>query len=384
MKKIMFLLAFVGLSAEVSAQDDEIPVKKQVITNSFWSNWYVSAGGEFNASYSSQERLGNRNPFSVDRGTFGFNAAIGKWVTPVIGFRTQFQGIWAKQVMDASHHPSYRYWNLHEDVTVNLSNLFWGYKEDRVWNLVPYAGVGLARNMSANRYATSFNAGLLNNFRLSRHVSLFVDLAYHSMGGAFDHAPFDKWDSYNRFAMRHVDKMLTFSVGITYHIGKSKWQKAPDIEALMEMNREQVEAMNSSMEDQQRENERLRQMLADQHEGKAEPTATTEVRMVSTAHSVFFDLGSAKVASRKDLIDLKDLADYATRNKLQLVVAGYADSKTGSAERNQQLSEERARTVAEELVKMGVPRDAILVEAKGGVDEIAPFSYNRRVIVRLK
>ena len=38
--------------------------------------------------------------------------------------------------------------------------------------------------------------------------------------------------------------------------------------------------------------------------------------------------------------------------------------ETGSPERNQQLSLERAETVANELVKMGVDRDNIIVEAK--------------------
>ena len=385
MKKIMMLLAFASLTVGVSAQDDyEIPVKKSVITNSFWSNWYVSGGVDFQASYTSEENLGNKNPFSSNRGTFGMDLSIGKWVTPVIGLRTKFQGLWAKQVMTDDLHPAYRYWNLHEDLTVNLSNLFGGYREERVWNLIPYVGWGVARNLSANRYDVSFNAGLLNNFRLNRKLSVFVDLSYQSMDGSFDNAAVDNWTSHSKFALRHCDKMLGLSVGVTYSIGKSRWDKAPDIEALLEMNREQMDALNSSMEDQQMENQRLRQLLGEKKVITTDKAAVHELELVSTSQSVFFNLGSCKVANRKDLIDLKEMVAFARQYGKKVVVTGYADSKTGSAERNFKLSADRAQAVAIELEKMGLSSEAIEIEARGGVDDIAPFSYNRRVIVRFK
>ena len=81
---------------------------------------------------------------------------------------------------------------------------------------------------------------------------------------------------------------------------------------------------------------------------------------------------------------MKELADYARTSQRKLIVTGYADSRTGTAERNEALSRERARVVADELVKMGVPRESIVVRTGGGVDSLAPFSYNRRVTVRLE
>ena len=82
------------------AQETVIPTKKySVATNSFWSNWFFSVGGQYNAAYSSQEVHGlSGNPFTTTRGVFGFNAAIGKWFTPSIGLRTKFEGVWGKQV----------------------------------------------------------------------------------------------------------------------------------------------------------------------------------------------------------------------------------------------------------------------------------------------
>ena len=79
MRKLLLALAVVGCSATAVAQNVEIPSKKySVATNSFWANWFVSAGANFTAAYTSQENNCNVNPFSSDRGTFGFSVAVGK------------------------------------------------------------------------------------------------------------------------------------------------------------------------------------------------------------------------------------------------------------------------------------------------------------------
>lgn len=384
MRKLMLLLAFAGLTTTAAmAQDTEVPRSKySVATNSFWANWYVSAGLDFNAAYTSQENCSNKNPFSVDRGTFGFDVAVGKWFTPGIGLRTKFQGLWAKQVNTRTNHPSYKFWNLHEDVTFNLSNLFFGYNEKRVWNFIPYVGIGIGRNMSANNYDITYNAGLLNNFRVSKHFTIFLDAYITAVEGTFDGANPDPWRSYDKVSQRHWDKLVGLSVGVTYNLGKCTWEKTPDVDALMAMNREQMDALNASLKEQQDENARLRDMLSKQK--PAEKVVETRTELVSTSQSVFFNIGSSKIASRKDLVNVKEVAEYAKANNKKILVTGYADSKTGSAEFNQQLSEKRAQVVADELVKMGVNRDNIIVEGKGGVDMISPFSYNRRVTVKIQ
>ena len=100
--------------------------------------------------------------------------------------------------------------------------------------------------------------------------------------------------------------------------------------------------------------------------------------------SVFFNINSSVIASKKDLVNVKEMAEYAKANDKVMVVTGYADSNTGSADYNQKLSEKRAKTVVEQLVKMGVDRNKIEVVAKGGVDTLSPISYNRRVVVTMK
>lgn len=380
----MIALALVGFSTTAMAQETEVPSHKySVATNSFWANWFVSVGADYNAAYTSQEVNVHKSPFSKKRGTFGFDVAVGKWFTPGIGLRTKFQGLWSKRVISNSSHKSYEYWNLHEDVMFNLSNIFFGYNEKRVWNFIPYVGIGVNRNMSDNVYDITYNAGLLNNFRISNKVSVFLDLYVMATEGSFDMAEDDIWMHYNKDEQRHWDKMTGASVGITYNLGKSTWEKAPDVNALMAMNKEQMDAVNASLKEQQEENARLRDMIANQKPAEVVQGKTVK-EIVATSQSVFFNIGSSKIASRKDLVNVKEVAEYAKANNCKIVVTGYADSKTGSAAFNKQLSEKRAKAVADELVKMGVNRDNIIVEGKGGVDVISPFSYNRRATVKLQ
>ena len=389
----MFALALVGFTTGAMAQENEIPTQKySVATNSFWANWFVQVGGQFNAAYTNEEQLGNKNPFSVDRGTFGFEVAVGKWFTPVIGLRTKFQGIWSKAVVDADNHHAYKYWGIQEDVMFNLSNAFCGYNEKRFWNIAPYVGIGYMQRMKSTddanaKYAyrePSYNVGIYNSFRINRRLAAYLDVWALAAEGSFDANNGEgktDWRTHEKTHCRYWDKMVGVSVGLNVNLGKTiGWNKVPDVDALMAMNKEQLDALNASLKEQQDENARLRNLLANQ-----KPAETKTIKEFSTTPvSVFFNINKSKIASRKDLVNVKELAQYAKDNNKKVVVTGYADSKTGTAAINNKLSKARANAVANELGKMGLSRDNIIIEHKGGVNDLSPFSYNRRAIVKLQ
>ena len=391
MKKLMIALAFVGLASTTTAmaQESEVPAKKySVATNSFWANWFVSAGVSGTSYYTSQESGVSKFPISNKRSTIGFTAAVGKWFTPSIGLRTKFDFLKGKQVNTENNHPLYTSVTAHEDVMFNLSNMFFGYNEERVWNAILYAGIGVATKLNDGKSADIYyTAGWLNNFRVSKRVQLFADLSIGATEGSLDQGPKDNWSSFQKNKHRHWDKNLRLDLGVTYNLGKCNWDKVPDVEGLMAMNKEQMDALNQSLKEQQDENARLREMLSTT---KNQPVVENNTNtngvssFVGTSSSVFFNINSDKVASRKDLVNVKELAEYAKANNAKIVVTGYADSKTGSVAFNQKLSERRANTVANELVKMGVNRDNIITEGKGGVMNLSPFSYNRRATVKLQ
>ena len=398
MKKLILSLAFVGFATVATAQET-VPVKKHsVATNSFWSNWFISAGLSYNASYTSQERDVNANPFTHKRGAFAGSLAIGKWFTPGLGLRTVADAGWLRNVYANPHydfstphgaccgeslHGTNSYINIHEDVMFNLHNLIGGYNPERVWSFIPYVGFGFFRNCSADYSDFAAQFGFINDFRLSKRFSAFTDLQI--LGGASKMIGEHGNNHKSRSSLRTWDKVASLKVGVTYQISKTcTWEKTPDLAAIMAMNQEQLDAVNEQLAAEQQETERLRALIAAAEAKEPEVRIVKEVQFIGTSASVFFASESAHIASRKDLVNVKELAEYAKANDKTIVVTGFADSRTGAADYNQALSEKRAQTVAKELVKMGVAEDKIVVKAEGGVDAIAPYSYNRRVTVKVQ
>lgn len=381
MRKLMFVLALAGLSTVAMAQQTtEIPTDKySVATNRFGANWFVSVGGDYTAYYSNQESgVGSYSPFKSLRRAWGADIAVGKWFTPGLGLRLKGQGIWGQQVNDAFDHPEFKQWNAQVQALFNLNNLFCGYKP-RVWNISPYVGAGWMRNCSDNCYSMIFGVGLLNQFNLTKRVHINLDIYAQVGEDDLDGEPNGATKARSFFKAR--DRQVGASLGLGFNLGKVGWEKTPDVDAIMALNKSQVDALNASLADQQAENARLKALLAKQPK---ETKVQTVKEMASTSASVFFNLNSSKIASKKDLVNVQEIADYAKANGSKILVTGYADSKTGSAAYNAKLSESRAQTVADKLVEMGVSRDQLIVEGKGGVNDLAPYSYNRRVTVKLQ
>ncbi|MDE5947482.1 MAG: OmpA family protein [Prevotella sp.] len=391
MKKLLFTLALAGVSVAGMAQNNETSVpemKYSVATNSFWSNWFVQANVAGTAFYSNEEQgwdLSN-SPFKGFRNNLGFSVAIGKWFTPGLGLRTKFNGVWGRTVgADAKGEAwskdenANKYWTLNEQVLFNLSNMFCGYSNTRVWNFIPYVGAGVGRNMSANTYAMGLSAGILNTFRLSDRFALNFELGYSLWETDMDGIHSGAIESKHGPASR--DQMFNVEVGLTYNVGKTRWNKTPDVDALKALSQSQIDALNAQLADSQNENAKLKDMLANQ-----KPVETTKIvkEIAAAPVSVFFNIGKSRIASKKDLQNVKDLVEVAKANNSKIVVTGYADSKTGSSAFNQKLSQKRADVVANELVNMGVSRDNIEVVAAGGVNTLSPVSYNRRATVTIK
>ena len=381
MKKLLIILAFAGVSAMSVAQDTFTTEKHRVSTNKFWSNWFVQGHVSWNAWYGNYEdgRDWSKSPFKKFRSNPGVSLALGKWFTPGLALRTKLSGIWGKAVFsDDDRGNGNKYWMLNEQALFNLSNMFCGYDEDRVWNFIPFFGVGVARSCTYNRYAMGISAGILNEFWVSRKLAVNFEIGLNRYESDLCGMPADMGEG----IMDHPNNVYA-EVGVTYRLGRRTWEKVPDMDAVNELSQSQLDALNAMLADEQADNERLRSEL--EGRGEAAGNGGPAVESVATAYpvSVFFNIGEAVIASGKDLVDVKQLAGAAVEGNAVVKVTGYADSATGSAEYNQDLSKRRAEVVAAELEKMGVKKENITIEAKGGVDDLVPPSYNRRVIVEI-
>ncbi len=377
MKKLLFLLVFAGVSMTSFAQD-EVPVKKySVATNSFWSNWFIQVGADWNAYYSDQEHgMGlSKSPFKKFRSNPGASIALGKWFTPGIGLRTKLSGMWGKRVDDDTNEGNgNKYWMLNEHVMFNLSNMLCGYNESRVWNLIPFAGAGIGRTMNDNQYAVGLSVGLQSSWRLSKKVRIYAEIGYNAYEGDLD----GNFDEETR-GWVNDDNVLYGEIGLNFNLGKATWDPVPDIDALLAQHQAELDALNAKLNDANAENDRLKNLLANQK--PVEKVISTDFSKLPV--SVFFDLDKSEFTSEKDLVNVQTLANYAKENNMKLIVTGYADSDTGSADHNQDLSESRANTVAAAIEEMGVDSSNIVIKGNGGVAEWSPREFNRRAIVQL-
>ena len=379
MKKFLMVLALAGVSVAGMAQ--ETTEKYSVATNSFWSNWFVQANVAYEAFYSNQEKgLGySKSPFKGFRSNVSPSIAIGKWFTPGLGLRTKATGIWGRSVgSEDKTLNAMKFMNIQEQAMFNLSNMLCGYSDTRVWNFIPYAGVGFLRNFDDNVNAHAASLGVLNTWKLSRKWAVNLDLSFNISDDDIDGT--DASHTVYGTSVAKTDRYFTAEIGLTYNLGKATWNKVPDVDAINALHQSQLDALNAQLADANAENDRLNNLIKNH---KCPEAKTVTVKEVATAPvSVFFNIGKSKIASRKDLQNVKAMTEASKDAKF--VVTGYADSKTGSASYNQKLSQKRAETVADELVKMGVSRDNIEIVAKGGVADLTPISYNRRATVEIK
>ena len=274
------------------------------------------------------------------------------------------------------------YWTLNEHLLFNMSNLLCGYNPDRVWNVTPFIGGGVTRNESISLYAMQLSVGINSSWKLSRLLDLYAEVGWNRM-----EEDFDGYEGYNQRAKHHgygwedKDNNLYAEIGLTFKLGKSGWNKTPDVDALKSMSQSQIDDLNNKIKNAKAEGDRLRNELAQAPKDDVQTKSIKE--FIAMPISVFFNINRTELARLKDLVNVRALAKYAVENNSRMLVTGYADSATGTPAINQRLSEARAKRLVDELVKMGVNRSNISVAAGGGVKILEYPSYDRRATVQI-
>jgi len=112
-------------------------------------------------------------------------------------------------------------------------------------------------------------------------------------------------------------------------------------------------------------------------------------REAARTYLVFFDWDRADLTDRARQI-IAEAAQATTRVQVtRIEVSGYTD-RSGTARYNQGLSVRRAQNVAAELVRLGVPRNAITAQGFGESNPLVPTAdgvrepQNRRVEIVLR
>ncbi|HIZ87881.1 MAG TPA: OmpA family protein [Candidatus Coprenecus pullistercoris] len=384
------------------ADEDRYPSFKGFVTNKFWDNWEISLNfGTGFSAYSS----GNYGAYG-DR--FGVNGefSVAKWLHPVVGVRAGFWGGNYNTV-----HPDYGKikWPFlfgHVDAMLNLSNWIGGYKEDRVYYAVIYAGMGLFgsnftdASQAAVHHASiptnfAFTGGLINKFRVS--PSIDINLELRGLLGMAYLNPVNTTTRGNYLGTGNV------SVGVTYRFGKRDFERGAagytmaDIECLK---REAEEAAATAQATEDDMNTRLAQAeeaqaAAEQRAAQAEKELAEALAQIeelndrisaedtASTDTVFFGYGLA-VLSSADQIRLQVLAEQfkSEPESAEHSITGYADFSTGERAKNIALAQKRARVVYDYLVSLGVP--ASRLSYRGAGEDEQPFTSdgNQTVIIK--
>lgn len=391
MRKFLFALLFAGVCSTAMAQtqneDDAwnpYPAEQfSVATNGFWDNWFLQAGVNWSMFYSDQEyRFAfERSPFRAFRSTPGLSLSLGKWATPGLGIRMKGMGIWGRQVSTEDRKAnSTKYFNVQLQPVFNLSNLFYGYKESRVWNLNLFLGAGVNYVNDFDRLAMSYSCGLNSNWRVSKRVGIYGEFGLVMSEHDSDNNSANVSGDYIRTWRSH-DKNIYAEVGVNVNLGRVGWMKTPDLDVIKALHQADLDALNAQIGDLGDENGRLKNLLKQALDDAERAKKLKDVHVLPV--SVYFECDKTVIYQKSDLVDVETLVNYAKEHGKKLLVTGYADSPTGTEDRNWWLSEARCDVVTDAIVDMGFNREDVVKAHKGGVVIINPTIFNRRTTVEI-
>jgi outer membrane protein OmpA-like peptidoglycan-associated protein len=350
-------------------------------TNRFGDNWFIGVGGGINIFLN--EGFDIAISPSID-------ANFGKWFTPSVGMRAGYQGF-STQVMAGDDARKFGYMYFHGDFLWNMSNALSGYKETRFWNLVPYAHAGYFRTYGLNGSNFIDNeiaagAGLLHNLRLIDRLDLIIDMRATIVNG-------------RAIGSDGVSLLPSVTAGLAVDLGFPNFVRTSTIVGALELaNAEKtaileaavlaLETANLALEEENINLDKANTALSKENAALMKRPAGMDLETFFEnmgPATVYFEIGQT-VLNDKEMEHLdfiaKNLVTSADKNtKIYLSLLGTADGNTGTARRNQHLSEARAKYVYDILTtKYNISKERLIIKSEV-VKKAAKPALNRAVVI---
>lgn len=386
MKKIIVVSVIMLLGLSAFAQNEtvvQIQAKKgPYITNRFFDNWFISAGGGIQVYFGdsdARESLGKRIAPALD-------ISLGKWITPAIGVRLQYSGLQVKglaycktpyideSVGNGYSKEKFNTMNLHADLLWNVSNAWGGYREDRFWSFVPYAGFGWARSYksSTGRDEIAATFGLLHNLRISSALDINIEMKGMLVNQRFAYT-----------VGNHGANVLgTITAGLTYKFKTRGFQRASDLIVVDDNSGfiNQINDLQNQLASAQANRDALANQLA--AERAKEAKIVKEMYPVLPDMAIFFELNRSKITD-KGMVNIGYIADVIKQvpNKKFILYAS-ADKETGTPAYNLKLSQKRGEAVYNALIqKFGISPDQLKIQAVGSSEQRFKGEQLNRVVI---
>lgn len=417
MKKLFLtFIAFFAVSVSVMADGHVDSVR--YLTTRWRRNWFVSADATISwwqGSLRVPEAFSNSfTKVYWNDPHFGVHVNFGKWINHKTALRFSYDNtvissfiygrhprlehiqflygddpVVAEAVNGAEvYKTSMHYHNLSAQYMISPIDFFQGYyNPNRVWTPVFYlsAGAALTSNelfltknlinfvnyskpkdvtkVDGTNFELSLGAGLLNNFRISEHFDINLDIKWN-----FHRWTLDSWaheypdggpaffdNNTENIRPKRFDNMYSAALGLTYYFSRIYDLPAFDTAIAGKGPCDTIVKIVTIQTDE----------------------------MVSYPFSIFFHRDSYELMSGRDLVNLAEIARVAKEYNYKIRLRGSCDSATATPSYNQTLSENRCRKIMSELLKMDIPEDQIILMPIGGIKELNPTEYDRRVVIEL-
>ena len=425
MKKVFItLIALLVVSTSVMADGHVDSVR--YLTTKAWKNWFISGSATCNwwqGSMRTPEGYNFSQSYTAvewGKPTIGFNVFLGKWINHKVAVRLGYSNTRINSYIfgyrDYDHitwlygdnptmveevngwqiyKTSMRYHRLQADFMFSPIDFFQGYyNPDRVWTPVLYVGGGTGFN-SEHFFATqsliegykakqenpdsnvpqsqvgynfelSCGAGLSNNFRISKHFDINLDLNWTFQRWTIDSWTYEFTEPEGTRPKR-FDNMYTASLGVIYYFSR-EYDLPKDCCAELDSIKKNLPKFVET------------EVV---HDTVVQFVNTQSEDILSYPFSIFFNRDSYQLMSRRDIVNLREIAKVAKENGYKLRLTGSCDSATATPAYNQTLSENRCNKIKAELLELGVPESQIIIEPIGGVKKLDPTEYDRRVLIQL-
>ena len=372
MKKLVLMFAAAAMAVSASAQT--------TTESKFLDNWYlgVNVGAATKTTHNAWFNCVNPS----------VGVRLGKWFTPVYGVAVE-----ADAYARNRHIPGYKKTLVRGASgklmgTLNVSNLFWGYKgEPRSFEVIPVAGIGAYHSFNNSKYgnvnALTANAGIDFAFNLGSkkawqvYVEPSMNWFLHDNQGACDGCQFD------------INKSgFQLKVGVNYKFKNSNGSHNFTIAQLRDQNEidglnNQINSLRNDLNGKDAEINAKDKQIQDLQNAlnecnKAPKTNAVAATATNLQPTVLFRVGKSTI-DRSQMANIEMIAQYMKNHpEATIEIKGYA-SPEGSKEINQKLSEARANAVKNVLVKTyKIKSGRLITKGMGATDKLfKQVEFNR-------
>lgn len=354
------------------------------------SNWFLELKGGVSSYLGSPIGCGD----VFDRTKPVLQVGLGKWFSSSVGGRLGYQGLQFKNANLVTMNYQYYHADFMYNLTHNLQKDEFGISK---FDVIPFVGVGIVRNVSAVPGSLTCEGKSIGNHPFA--LGYGVEVRYHlhdrlhlvgEINGMATQKTFDCVGT----SCKLGDNMLSLSIGLSYTIGRKGWKKVIDalpyirqndmLISRCKMKREMVQngVSGKNKNDYDGLNS-LRYRLSLDANKSLDGSDTTQTVGVGVPVYFYFKLNSAKLVDKSQLANLDEIVKIAKEKDLTIHISGAADSATGTSGVNRHLSKERARYIGKLLIKKGISKEKLKAVSLGGISQFSPKEANRFTLIIL-